>query len=227
MRLAAAASTAVLILVAVPGTAQACWDGYAASSARVTVDDPSSSEWSPELVRRVATWLARVEALLPPGDMVRADMVTVDVCHAPDPDGVCSTPVGSASFAPGSLGTLFTAVAGIERASWGDRRDALARRATVRTVQVFAAYDRATADRIAGSINTGASTGSFALGPGFIDVGGFPSANPVAHVVEARTDEDQPLYRVFVGAYVDDAAAREALAGVTAATGMKGFVRVL
>jgi len=51
------------VFVAFPKDASACWDGWSATVGRVHVDRANADDWSPAFVKRVATWLARIDAL--------------------------------------------------------------------------------------------------------------------------------------------------------------------
>ncbi len=143
-----ASLAASLVTLAAPCPASACWDGYAANVRRVHVSvdtGEGAPPWTPELVRDVASWLVRVDALLPAG-------ATVDV--GPWRDGT----VCGADAADGSCAR-----------AWND----------------------------------------------------------CAHVVDARARDGKPLHRVLVGAFLDEAEARAALAAIVTHTSLRGFVRTL
>jgi hypothetical protein len=55
-----------LAAVTVPASAQACWDGYRATTDRVAFQRGTGrASWNPEHARYATRWAARLEALLP------------------------------------------------------------------------------------------------------------------------------------------------------------------
>jgi hypothetical protein len=235
MRTLPALLTATLVTLAAPSRAHACWDGYAASAgnAHISVDTGEGSPpWTPALVRHVASWLVRIDALLPPGATVDAGpWHDGTVCGAAAADGSCAREIGSFDW-NGEMASLFGTVAGLVHASPASRRKARALRVTTWTVQVFAARDEARAGRVADELNERAKRGDddFTCDEGFISVGGFPSWNDCAHVVDARARNGSPLHRVLVGAFLDEAGARAELASIAShppLPGLRGFVRTL
>ncbi len=58
----AALALAASLAVALP--ARACFDGYVARGRHLTLSVSGDSDWEPAHIRRVATWIARIDSLL-------------------------------------------------------------------------------------------------------------------------------------------------------------------
>jgi hypothetical protein len=222
------------VTLAAPTPASACWDGFSASDGRVQVNVAGETDWSPGRVRDVASWLARIDALLPAGTAVEAGTYgeegahgDASVCGASRADGTCHREIASFAW-NGKMESLFGRVARVVHASPETVHRARARRARVWTVQVFAAHDEASAGSVAEQLNERQKRGDgFSCDEGFISVGGFPSWNDCAHVVDGVARDGTPVNRVVVGAFLDPGAARKALAEIGAHTPLRGFVREL
>jgi hypothetical protein len=126
------------------------------------------------------------------------------------------------------MATLFGRVARVVRASPDTVLRARALDAKLWTVQVFAAHDESRAARVSKQLNDRAKRGDdFSCDEGFISVGGFPSWNDCAHVVDGQALDGSPVNRVVVGAFLDEATARTALSAIRTHTPLRGFVREL
>lgn len=200
-----------------PERAHACWDGIAVSSDRVVLGIDTRASWSPEGARHWAKWLGRLDALVPAGKQLVVMQGAVEICD----DGHENCEEAAMTWDDGSAFTLFQIAVALFDAD--GRQVAHARRAghTALTVQVAATHDAAAATALATRINDA----ELELA-GFYDVGGFPSTNDVAHVVERVTD-DGVRYEVVVGAFLDRAQAHDALAALDEGFGLHGFVRTL
>ncbi len=181
------ALTLVLLasLLLAPTRARACWDGFAASLGHVSVLVASDeTSWHPADVAETALWLGRVNALLP-------DNGSLELEHG---YGSLDCGQGPTDFAwRGGFPQLFQQVAQQCHATSRDRARAMSTVTPVYTVQLAATRDEANADRIAEAVNARELAVS-----GFIDVGGFPAMNPVAHVVS-----EGAMHRVWVGAFLE------------------------
>jgi hypothetical protein len=208
MRLAALATVVALVFAASP--AQACWDGYQAGVGRVGVLEASLvGEWSPQEALHVARWLSRTERLLPPD----AELF-VELGHA-----TCEGPgCGSAREFEVDLDDwpqAFDVIAARLGASRETIDAARALEPKVFTVQVFAG-SRAGATIIKQKVLAAGKSLH-----GFYSAGGFPAPHDDAHILR-----DGATYRVVVGAFLDEAEARAALAELKAEN-IEGFVRAL
>lgn len=184
-----------------PAPALACWDGTHAVVGRVELSS-GSLEWSVHEVVTIATWLGRIDAVLPDDASVRIEH---DVAIVERDDGTSF----EVSWPGGSLETLFTRIA--HETGAGRARVRAARRhvTPVFTVQVASMPGREAAERLTTMIE-----GEH----GFLEVGGFPADNPTAHVVE-----EGGAHVVLVGAFLD----RSEAAAVASAIGPRAFVRQL
>lgn len=218
------AAAAVISAVLTPAAADACWDGYYASSSRVVIAESSNPPppWKPETAGDLARWLSRLEALLPAGFAMESWDGIVDVCRT-GADGAMAHAdcLGHVYWNRRSFSSLFRLVARTVRARPLAVRAAMKREAAPLTLQLAAGLDEHGARTVARRINAARP-----VGHGFYEAGGFPADNDVAHVVTEESPAGT-VYRVWVGAYLTRAEAREALSKLSAATGMKGFVRGL
>jgi SPOR domain len=220
----------LLALVALlPAPARACWDGVSASVGRVSfqlaLSPEESAEWAPDEAQKLATWGRRLDALLPDGGSLTVQMyessqaAEVELCGLP-PDGRCESitwPSGRVK-----LRDLFNEVAMRVGAPPEGAARARSLSANTRTVEVLAALDRRSAERVADRINAG----ELEL-HGFYVAGGFPARNPSAHVVRATDHTGRPTYQVLVGAFLTRAEAERARAELRDAIGLDGRVRLL
>ena len=193
-------TVALFVLLSVPSPAHACWDGTYATLGDV---DLMSSEvgWSPERVGELATWLRRIDAVLPDGAVAMVEFGDVSIQL---PDGTALEPAWDGR----SLAGLFDVVAAAVAAPADRVRVARSLVTPVYGIQVGAFSSGAAAEAFAASV-----TGEH----GFVEVGGFPADNPVAHVIEVGG-----TYRVVIGAFVDRASAASLAASMPGA-----FVRLL
>ncbi|MEP7120314.1 MAG: SPOR domain-containing protein [Byssovorax sp.] len=202
--------------------AEACWDGYSVSVGRVSLSVAGEeAEWTPALVREVALWGTRIDALLPTGTRLDSELGSITFC-ATSPDGACGASVAELPYSPDDLPTLFGKMAIVTHGSSNDIRRIMALNVEPLTVQVFAGKSARRAAAVAASIDA-AGAGEH----GFINVGGFPANNPSAHVVDGKDAAGHPVHRVVVGAFLSRGDAARVLASVRRALGIKGFVRAL
>jgi hypothetical protein len=196
-----------------PTLAQACWDGVAVTTDKVTIQRTDTQTWDPEDVRRWAKWTARIDALVPDGSHLDVFDGDASLCDA---DNECT-----------EIGTGLTPFQLFERTA--DAVDATrpaiaaARRhdAMPYTVQVAASHDLRAAEQLAARINESD------LGVhGFYEAGGFPAMNEFAHVVES-VGSDSVTYHVVIGAFLAKAEAEAAQSFVASELGMRGFVTAL
>jgi hypothetical protein len=212
-----AASLAALTLATIPSTADACWDGVAISTERVTLAVPGDDTWSPEDARRWAKWAGRIDALVPAGKTLSVTFGYVEICD--DATGDCTE--AEQTWDNDDPFTLFELTADVLGASRKEIAHARRSAATPLTVQVAASNDLDAATKLAERINEAG------LGlTGFLDVGGFPAFNAYAHVVES-TGTETTAYQVVVGAFLHRDAATAAVVELEKELGMTGFVRVL
>ncbi len=202
--------------VAGPSPAEACYDGYEANVRKASASVGDDARWDPDVARSVATWLTRIDALLPDG-------VSVIVY----PWGVeCEGPACAEAHhdVKGGFATAFAVTARNVGASPGTVRRARALGSEPVTIQVYAGAwqsARALAARI------GEQQPEDAAWTGFYDAGGFPAFRPAAHVVRATLPDGSVVHRVVVGAFLTVADAQGAQASLSAATGLQSFVRPL
>ena len=218
--LAALPALAFASLAATP-RAEACWDGYAAFVGRVSLSVPDDAAWSPPLVREVALWGSRIDALLPPGTGLDSELGSVTYCKT-GPAGPCGESLADLPYGVDPLPTLFGKTALLTHASGREIRRIMALTVLPLTVQVFASKSGRRAEALAASIDA-AGAGD----RGFINVGGFPANNPTAHVVAGKDAAGDPIHRVFVGAFLTRGDAALAEARARKVLGIKGFVRPL
>jgi SPOR domain len=209
------ASLVTAVLTGLPATAHACWDGTAIVTERTSIAIEGEASWSPEQARRWASWAARIDALVPEGQNLSTNFGIVELCDA---EGTCST---LSETWQGDGFTLFELTAAATGASRRTIARARHRDVAPLTVQVAASHDLEAAMHLASRINE-AELGL----SGFMDVGGFPSSNPYAHVVESEQD-GQITYGVVVGAFLGREDAETARAALSAELGLRGFVRPL
>ena len=123
------------------------------------------------------------------------------------------------TYPDGTMDRLFRVLARELGVSPAERRAALGATSGAHTVQVAASRDRAAAEALAERL---ADQGEH----GFYEAGGFPALNATAHVVEGVDASGAPVYRVFVGAFLEGADA-ERVASRLRAAGRRAFVRPL
>ncbi len=202
-------------------TARACWDGYSATTEHVWIGVPGDPEWSPARARNAATWLVRLQALLPSDVRVDSFGDFATVCRV-KADGECGATIAETKHDAGRLDLLFKAVARAVGTSSGATRKARLFGAKPVTVQVFSAHERTRAVAVAKRLND-ESIGEH----GFLNAGGFPANNGVAHVLDERDARGAPIHRVVVGAFLRAADAAPTVSDVTKRAGLVGFVRAL
>jgi hypothetical protein len=215
-RFASALLTLVTALAVLPRSADACWDGISVSSSKVQLGIESTAAWTPEQARYWATWIARIDALVPEGKSLSVMHGFVQICD--DAGGECEGV--EASWDDSQPFTLFELTADLFEAK---RATIHAARRTERaplTVQIAASHDLIAAEKLAMRINE-----SELPLAGFLDVGGFPSSNAVAHVVEPVYYDG--VYQVVVGAFLERSDADGALQVLASELDMHGFVRTL
>jgi SPOR domain len=205
-----------LLAALAPNLAAACWDGIAISTDKVVVAIEGSEPWSPEQARHWATWIARIDALVPAGKTLSVTHGDVEVC---EDGGACQQIDGEWSDA--SAFWLFEHTADLFAASRKQIASARHTETVPYTVQLAASHDLTAAEQLAARINA-AELEVY----GFLDVGGFPSSNPYAHVVESSAS-DAVTYHVVVGAFLEQADADAAMRVIEGELGMHGFVRPL
>lgn len=214
-------AAAVVVLPA--RSANACWDGVYADTGRMRLLQADDAPWSPERVRHVARWVARIEALLPARSSLSVEHGQVELCGAEgSEDFGCVEP--DDGWRGGDLEALFTLVADLVDADEGQRARARSLNGQALTVQVavsrYADRAAAFADELQQRLGDEPLFG-------FVEVGGFPADNRFAHVIDVSTGASAPRHRVVVGAFLDAAEARAAARRVREVTGHRAFVRPL
>lgn len=212
-RIAIAALVVAVSLVAFPHRAHACWDGHYAHVGNVELmGGGEGEEWSAAQARELATWLGRIDALLPRdgSGTVRVEWGTATVAI-----GEVET---TFTWNGRSMAALFRGVAAVTRADLAMVRAAMSTAMQVTTVEAAAFASRARAEALAAQI---AADGRGEHG--FLEVGGFPAENPVVHIVEGADAGRRRIFRVVVGAFVDVAEAER----VRVAVGASSVVRSL
>ena len=220
-KLVASACTAMLLLAGRP--AAACWDGFAAGTGRVSIRQAGDDQWHAERARELATWLPRIDALLPADMQLESEHGLVSV--SPSAGGPA---IAEARWTSGRLADLFMVVA---RVTPGARARIAKGHAIVPfTVQVLGVRDPRRAAAFAEALNERSDRDELVPSVGFYSAGGFPAIHPVAHVLAAPKAGDDdlapPLTRVVVGSYLD-AASAQVTATALKAHGIPAFVRVL
>jgi hypothetical protein len=210
-------SVSVLASAFAPRTAVACWDGISAETSKVSISIADEDSWSPEAARRWAKWIARIDAIVPDGQRLAVMHGYVEVC---DEDGSACRGI-DANWDDLRPFTLFERTARLFDAPRATI--AAARRTTTAplTVQVAASHDLFAAEKLAERINAA----ELSL-HGFLEIGGFPSGNAYAHVVESPS-ADTLTYHVVVGAFLDRESADAAQEIVERELDLTGFVRTL
>lgn len=211
------AFVAGLVPAVLPQTADACWDGMAISTPKVMLGIESTASWSPEQARHWAKWISRIDALVPAGKSLTVMHGFVEICD--EAGGECEAV--DATWEDGTAFTLFQLTAKLFDTP---RATITAARHTMRsplTVQVAATHDVEAAEKLAARINERELDLA-----GFMDVGGFPSFNATAHVVESTSGETFS-YQVVVGAFLDRSEAQDALRMLETELDLHGFVRPL
>lgn len=204
-----AIATAVLIASSAT-SAHACWDGYVAGVGKISVSEAElAGEWSPQEARHVARWLSRTEQLVPADAELSIELGRA-TCEGAGCGAVREFEVDLDDW-PGAFDTIAR--------TFGASRESIERARgqapKVFTVQVFAG-SRAGAKGIKQKVLK-LDKGLF----GFYSAGGFPATHDDAHILQ-----DGTVYRVVVGAFLDEKAARAAIAELKAAN-IEGFVREL
>lgn len=215
-----AAALVAAALVAAPGTAQACWDGVYVEGEKVSIaiaTDEGDTAWTPERARAYAKWIGRIGALVPDGTTMSIEHGYISICD--DATRTCRD--AKQSWDDPYLSNLFELTADLMQASRGTIAKARRTEVMPLTVQVAASQDFYAATAMAERIN-----GAGLQLTGFLDVGGFPSANEYAFVVEDY-DSDTLMYHVVVGSYLDRADAKAAAVALDEELGLSGFVRTL
>jgi hypothetical protein len=187
----------------------------------VSLSVAADDAWSPALVRDVALWGTRIDALLPAGTQLESELGSVTFCKTL-PDGACGDVVNELPYCADELPTLFGKMAVVTHGRGREIRRIMALTVSVLTVQVFASKSESRASAVAAAIDPEGAGES-----GFITVGGFPANNASAHVVASKDAVGSPIHRVFVGAFLSRGDAVRVEASVRKALGIKGFVRPL
>jgi sporulation related protein len=217
MRLRTLLTCSLALLAALaPNLALACWDGIAVTTDKVIIAIEGEEPWSPEQARHWATWIARIDALVPEGKTLSITHGFVEVCEQ---GSACEQL--DATWNDASPFWMFEHTADLFDVSRKDIAAARRTAATPLTVQIAASNNLRAAEELAASINEAGLELS-----GFIDVGGFPSSNAYAHVV-ASNSLDAVAYHVVVGAFLEHGEAEAAMRVVEGELGMHGFVRPL
>jgi hypothetical protein len=203
--LSIALALALSFVVAQP--ARACWDGFHAHVGRV-VEMGGDDQWDLDAIQTRATWLGRIDALLPAGGSVWVEHGYVTV----EANGVTH----ELEWHDGHYVSLFRAVALAVGATPAQIRHARSVATPVYVVQTGAFLDAPLARTEARAISDRDD-----VEHGFLEAGGFPADNPEAHVVTMPFARQ--IHRVYVGAFVDRAEA-DALA---ARLGHGAFVRAV
>ncbi len=197
-----------LAAVTVPASAQACWDGYRATTDRVAFQRGTGrASWNPEHARYATRWAARLEALLPESASLEVSN-TLTSCHGHLGCLRLAEDIGSDDAA-----TLFDRVADAFAVSPSTRSAALSVSPTVYTVQLFAGSRRA-ARALRAELLKRSELADLRLpsDSDFFEEGGFPAVNANIHAVADA--HDTTLVRVVVGTFqsiTDAEMARDAL----------------
>jgi len=213
----ALALLATLAPALVSRPAHACWDGIAASTPKVTLAIESAQTWSPEQARHWAKWIARIDALVPPGKILQVMHGDIEVCD----ETIEECELLDVTWDDGSAFTLFERTADIFATSGATIASARRMHRMPLTVQVAASHDLEAAERLADRINAAELDLS-----GFLEMGGFPSDHGAAHVVESYAG-DMFAYHVVVGAFLQRDEAEAAAAALASELDLHGFVRPL
>jgi len=204
-------------------TADACWCGYSGTVRDVAITEPMPGSddcpvaWDPVVVRAWATWLVRLDRVLPAG--MRLESFAGEATVTATPGGVPRT-VAEISWGE-DFEALFAAIARLEADSTRVRV-ARQQEAKVFTVQVFATRSEARASRVSEQLDRAGE-----VDRGFFFAGNAPAANPAAHVIRETDARGRLLYKVLVGAFVDLASARASAQALTRQTTLETFVRQL
>jgi hypothetical protein len=196
--------------------AKACRCGYSARVGRTEITQPTSNfdhcpvPWEPAIVRDWATWVVRIDALLPAGSSLEAFGAFATVKRGSDEREVEWH----------DLEELFDGVSALQSDPTRATR-ARSKTAQVHTVQIFASATRAGAERTAERAN------ELDLDDlGFFFAGDAPAPNPIAHVVE-EAGRGRRMHKVLIGAYLDERAAVLASRTLARMLGTPTFVRPL
>ncbi|AKV01353.1 hypothetical protein AKJ09_08016 [Labilithrix luteola] len=196
--------------------AKACWCGYSAHVGRAAVTEPMPNNdscpvaWDPSVIREWATWIVRLDEVLPAGASLEAFGTPAVVKSASEQLDVDWQDL------PG----LFDGVAKLQSDSARVER-ARAMNAQVYTVQIFASATSAGAARIAERANEAEVEDD-----GFFFAGDVPATNPMAHVIE-ETVRGRRMHKVLIGAFLDRPAALRTSHTLARNLGIPTFVRAL
>lgn len=205
--------TTIVLSMAAAGPARACWDGELGTIGDVTYMGGRVG-WDADRARELATWLARLDAVLPDDASLMIEWDFVSLCR----DGACD----DWRWDGRSFAALFREVSRRSGAAPASIRRARGLTTPVHTVQVAALSDRARAEALAQRI-TEAGAGAH----GFYETGGFPADNPVAHVISGSDAQGREVHRVLVGAFVDRREATASRDRLEGQLGLRGMVRAL
>ncbi len=220
-----AALTSVLIL-SVPASSEACWDGVLVTTGRVTLATSEfGDQWSPSFARQAALWTARIEAVLPDDVNLTVDHGWIEAWGTGGNEtwGRREAPI---RWSERDLRALFDIVTDLVQTDPQARSSALRVRRSPVTIQLAATHSPAFARRLAGLAQNHLRDDQ--IDPsGFIVFGGFPAWNDSVYITSSTTRNGERIYQVVLGAFVDGETARLALAQARLATGLQGFLRPL
>ncbi len=167
-------------------------------------------DWDPAVIRAWATWLVRLDEILPAGARLEAFGTPAIVKRGGE----------EVEIEWSDLRELFDGVAKLQSDSARVTR-ARATSARVLTVQTFASATAAGAARLAEHANE-----MDIEDPGFFFAGNVPAMNPRAHVVEEAV-RGRRMHKVLIGAFLDRRAALRASRAIARTLGSPTFVRAL
>ncbi len=200
-----------------PARAQACFDGLSATGEGVRIIQVQEAQWDPATARRMASWVTRLEALVPARTTIEITNGSVS-CEG---DG-CANPAWI-DLPSGDMVQAFAATADLVGADAASIARAGRLTSSVFTVQVYAGSRKgALAMRERIHALDVAALGDLA---GFYSEGGFPAVHPVAHVLHDPS-EGTDTHRVVVGVHRRVGEARE-IVPILRAAGFPGFARPL